>query len=137
MQRESSVQTSVLDYLNSLGGCIAENISGTASQSGRADVNACCHGRAIKLELKRMSGDYRVTRKQLFELYKWQKAGAAVGVAYSLEDVKRFIQYLLSGEKGFVLYERPHRKSAFFVTDRRDEFVKALLDNYDKEDSLL
>lgn len=88
MPKESSIQSSVLEYLNSIKGCIAENVSGNSSQSGRADVNGAFNGRAFKIELKVPDRGNIPTKKQLFELLRWQKAGAIVMVAYSLSDVK-------------------------------------------------
>lgn len=88
MPKESSMQSSVLEYLNSIKGCIAENVSGNSSQSGRADVNGAFNGRAFKIELKVPDRGNTPTKKQLFELLRWQKAGAIVMVAYSLSDVK-------------------------------------------------
>lgn len=88
MPKESSVQSSVLEYLNSLKGCIAENVSGNSSQSGRADINGCFRRRAFRIELKVPDRGNTPTKKQLYELLRWQKAGAIVMVAYSLDNVK-------------------------------------------------
>ena len=52
MGLESSFQNSVLNYLNSIPRCKAENVSGNASQSGRPDINGCFHGRMFKLKAK-------------------------------------------------------------------------------------
>ena len=89
---ESRLQSSVLSYLNSIPGCIAENVSGNAQQSGRADINACYKGRCIKIELKDPSTGYKATQQQLLYLKKWKAAGAIVGVCYSIEDVKELIK---------------------------------------------
>lgn len=88
MPKESSLQSEVLQYLNSIRGCIAENVSGNSSQSGRSDVNGCLNGRSFKIELKVPDRGNTPTKKQLFELLRWQKAGAIVMVAYSLKDIK-------------------------------------------------
>lgn len=85
---ETTLQTAVLKYLNSLPQCIAENVSGNAQQSGRADVNACYKGRCLKIELKDPSTGYKPTRQQLLYLRRWAAAGAVTGVCYSLEEVK-------------------------------------------------
>lgn len=88
---ETSLQSTVLDYLNSLPNCMAENVSGNARQSGRADINACYKGKCIKIELKDPESGYQPTRQQLLYLKKWQKAGAITGVCYSLKEVKELI----------------------------------------------
>ena len=90
---ESSIQTNVLKYLNSLPKCMAENVRGNASQSGRADINACYKGRCLKLELKDPEDEgYKATKQQLLYLEKWRRAGAVVGVCYSVEDVKKILE---------------------------------------------
>lgn len=90
---ERSIQTKVLNYLNSLPECIAENVRGTASQSGRADINACYKGHCIKIELKDPEDKgYKATQQQKLYLEKWKRAGAVVGVCYSINDVKRLLE---------------------------------------------
>lgn len=85
---ETSLQSKVLDYLNSLPRCIAENVSGNASQSGRADINACYKGRCLKIELKDPETGYKPSKQQLLYLKRWAAAGAKTGVCYSVEEVK-------------------------------------------------
>lgn len=87
--RESSLQSSVLQYLNRIPYCIAENQSGNASQSGRADINGCYKGQCFRIELK--VGDNSASVKQEINLRKWKNAGAIVGVCYSLEEVKTLL----------------------------------------------
>lgn len=90
---EKSIQSAVLQYLNSLPGCMAENVSGNASQSGRADINACYKGYCLKIELKDPKNKhYGVSRQQKLYLEKWKRAGAITRVCYSLDDVKMLIQ---------------------------------------------
>lgn len=88
---EGSLQTEVLKYLNGLPGCVAENVSGNARQSGRPDVNACYRGRMLKLELKTPDNQYKASKKQELNLRRWKRSGAVTGVIYSLEFLKRFI----------------------------------------------
>ena len=52
MASEASIQSDILDYLNSLPKSKAENVSGNAQQSGRADINACVKGLMFKIEVK-------------------------------------------------------------------------------------
>ena len=89
---ETRIQTSVLNYLNSLPQCIAENVSGNAAQSGRADINACYKGRCLKIELKDPQTGYKPTKQQLLYLKRWAAAGAKTGVCYSLEEVKKLLE---------------------------------------------
>lgn len=89
MGLESSFQSSVLDCLNKLPGCKAENVSGNASQSGRPDINGCFRGRMFKLELKTSDHRYKASKKQQLELRRWKNAGCVVGVIYSMRMICR------------------------------------------------
>lgn len=86
---ESSLQTQVLKYLNSLHGCVAENVSGNAMQSGRADINGCFRGRCFRIELKVPDHRNVTSTKQKLNLRRWQNAGALTVVAYSLGFIKQ------------------------------------------------
>jgi len=90
---ERNIQTRVLEYLNSLPQCMAENVRGNASQSGRADINACYKGHCLKIELKDPEDTgYSATAQQKLYLKRWEKAGAIVGVCYSIDDVKKLLE---------------------------------------------
>lgn len=88
---EGSLQTKVLEYLNSLPNCVAENVSGNIRQSGRGDINGCYKGRCFKIELKSPDTGYKPTKQQKIYLKKWKSAGAIVGICYSLEEVKEVL----------------------------------------------
>lgn len=88
---EGNIQSAVLEYLNSLPHCIAENVSGNSRQRGRADINGCYRGKCFKIELKDRETGYKPTKQQLLYLERWKRAGAAVGICYSLEDVKEVL----------------------------------------------
>jgi hypothetical protein len=92
---ESSIQENILDYINSLRYGRAENVSGNAKQSGRADINACINGITFKIEVKTEDTRYGregATTKQRLYLEKWAKAGAVACVVYSVDDVKYCIR---------------------------------------------
>lgn len=88
---ESTFQSWTLAYLNSIPDCRAENVSGSAQQSGRPDINGCYMGRAFKLELKVPDHKNKATLKQQLNLRKWAAVGCAVGVLYSKHSVEKFI----------------------------------------------
>lgn len=88
---EGNIQSTVLEYLNALPQCIAENVSGNVRQRGRADINGCYKGKCFKIELKDKETGYKPTKQQLLYLERWKRAGAVVGVCYSLEDVKEVL----------------------------------------------
>lgn len=89
---ETSIQNQVLKYLNSLPECMAENVSGNAQQSGRADINACYKGVCLKIELKDPTTGYKPSAQQLLYLKKWRRAGAVTAVCYSLDEVKEVLR---------------------------------------------
>lgn len=110
MGRESNFQASVLKYLNSLPGCVAENVSGNSQQSGRPDVNGCIRGRMFKLELKTKDNEYKASKKQELNLRRWRRSGSIVGVVYSLD----FLREVFS-QRGF------HKRVAFYEKDEEND----------------
>lgn len=104
MASELSIQSSIIDYINSLPEGRAENVSGNAKQSGRADINACVYGWQLKIEVKTEDTAYGkkgATTKQRLYLEKWAKAGAMSCVVYSVDDVKYVIDKLLKSHSFF------------------------------------
>lgn len=89
--REGSIQSRILDYMNSIPYCIAENVSGNAMQSGRSDISACYKGVCLKLEVKGGTEGYGATAQQKLYLEMWRKAGARVAVVESVQDVKKIL----------------------------------------------
>jgi hypothetical protein len=91
MAAEATIQSKIIDYINSLIYGCAENVSGSAAQSGRADINACVYGRTLKIEVKTEDTRYGregATTKQRLYLERWARAGAFSCVVYNLDDVK-------------------------------------------------
>lgn len=88
MGLESNLQSRVLEYLNSLPGCRAENVSGNANQSGRPDINGCYNGRMFKIELKSSDHKYKASKKQKLELRRWANVGCVVAVVYTFDFIK-------------------------------------------------
>lgn len=92
MALESGFQSSVLKYLNGLPGCVAENVSGNANQSGRADITGCYKGRMFKLELKQPDNKYKASLKQNLDLRRWHRSGCVIGVIYSKKALKALFE---------------------------------------------
>ena len=92
MPREEVIVAAIIKYLNSLDGGVAEKVQGTSMSSGKADINACYRGKAIRIEVKTPDHGNKASEKQKLNLKRWQKAGAICLVAYSLEDVKRALE---------------------------------------------
>ena len=93
MGLESNFQATVLEYLNSLPGCKAENVSGNANQSGRPDINGCYKGRMFKIELKTPDNKNEASKKQELELRKWKNVGCAVAVIYTMDFLRDMFSF--------------------------------------------
>lgn len=102
MGLETNFQPRVLTYLNGLPGCVAENVSGNAKQSGRPDINGCFRGRMFKLELKTPDNQYKASKKQYLTLRRWKNAGCVVGVIYSMSVIQEL--FSLDWEKSPATY---------------------------------
>lgn len=92
MPKENVIVSNILRYLNSLECSVAEKVQGTALSSGKADINACCKGHALRIEVKTPDHGNTASKKQEINLRRWEAAGARTLIAYSLEDVKKLIQ---------------------------------------------
>jgi hypothetical protein len=92
MPLESTIQSSILKYLNSLPDCVAENVSGNAAQSGRPDINACIEGCSYRIEVKSPDHGYMPSKKQITNLKRWARAGAICVVVWSLDEVKFIVK---------------------------------------------
>ena len=96
MASEASIQSNIIDYINSLPHGRAENVSGNAQQSGRADINACIKGRMLKIEVKTDETEYGrkgASLKQRLYLERWARAGAITCVVYCVDDVKWLLRH--------------------------------------------
>lgn len=91
MALEKSIQGSILKYLNSLEGCVAENVWGNAFQKDRPDINCCYDGKLYRIEVKSPDSDNKPTKGQLLNLKKWARARAVCAVVWSLDEVKYLI----------------------------------------------
>lgn len=105
MPRENAVVDRILEYLNGLKGCVAEKTQGTALSSGKADINGCINGRALRIEVKTLDHGNIPSKKQYVNLMRWNAAGAVCIIAYTVEDVKAIVT--ASGEI------KPHYKKDY------------------------
>jgi Holliday junction resolvase len=87
--KESSLQTKVLKYLNSLHGCKAIKVI-SANERGIPDIHVSYEGQYIVFELKSPNGTVTVLQKT--QLKEYQQAKTLVLVARSLEQVKEFME---------------------------------------------
>ena len=87
MAREISIVNKIITYINSLPHGTAEKVQGTSRSSGKADINACINGQAIRIEVKTIDHGNKASKKQSINLKRWSAAGAVCGVVYSLEEL--------------------------------------------------
>lgn len=88
MSFETTITHNIMKYLNDMDGVIMEKVKGEAECSGRADINGCYKGRSVRIEVKTPDNKNKPSKKQLWNLWQWHKAGAITMVVYSLNAVK-------------------------------------------------
>ena len=92
--KEKSITNTILKYLRGLDNCFCwKEHGGMYGTSGIPDIICCLDGRFIGIEVKRPGG--KVSRLQEITLRKIETAGGVGIVAFSVEDVKQFINKLL------------------------------------------
>ena len=99
MTRETSIVRAIRRYLAGLGDDVywEKRWGGPYGRAGSPDLSLCVRGRRVELEVKNEDG--RTTKAQDAELYRWQMAGAVVGVVRSLEDVRAIVEPLMRGPR--------------------------------------
>lgn len=85
---EVTITHNIMKYLNDMPGVIMEKVKGEAECSGRADINGCYHGQSVRIEVKTPDNKNKPSKKQLWNLWEWHRAGAICMVVYSLDAVK-------------------------------------------------
>lgn len=88
MSFETTITHNIMKYLNDMDGVIMEKVKGEAECSGRADINGCYKGRSVRIEVKTPDNKNKPSKKQLWNLWQWHKAGAITMVVYSLNAVQ-------------------------------------------------
>lgn len=87
MSFETTITHNIMKYLNEMQYTVMEKVKGEAGCSGRADINGCYHGHAVRIEVKTPDNRNKPTKKQLWNLLQWNNAGALCMVTYSLSTV--------------------------------------------------
>lgn len=87
VKTEGAITGEALSWLNSQPGTYAWKLhTGPMGEGGHPDIDGCTQGRSIKIEMKR-PGEVP-TRRQMARLLQWRAAGALVGWATSVEEVR-------------------------------------------------
>lgn len=107
MSFETTITHNIIKYLNDMPYVIAEKVKGEAECSGRADINGCFRGHSMRIEVKTPDNRNKPSKKQLWNLWQWNNAGAVCMVTYSLE----FVKQELNRDSAFVLGYNIHSEA--------------------------
>lgn len=90
---ESAIVEEMLGWLNVQDGVLARKVHQTAvTGAGEPDLDICWRGRSVKIEVKRPG--QQPERIQLRRLMMWQDAGALVGWATSMDDLRAIVAHV-------------------------------------------
>lgn len=89
---ESKIQRDIIAYLVSVGAYVVRSV--ITSSNGTSDLHFCFRGRFCAFELKREGEIVKDESLQGYHLRKAKKAGALVGVARSVGDIKLLLDKL-------------------------------------------
>lgn len=88
---EKAIERRILKWLNSLEGCWAHSRHGGMYDiKGNPDITGCLNGRRIEIEVKQPG--QKPTPIQFAVMRKWEKAGAVVGWATTIEEAKEILK---------------------------------------------
>ncbi len=89
---ESRITARALTWLNAQPRTYAWKLhTGSMGQGGHPDIDGCADGRCLKIEMKR-PGE-KPSQRQMARLLQWQAAGALVGWASSVEEVRAIVAH--------------------------------------------
>jgi hypothetical protein len=86
---ERVILKEIRTYLENLGCYVVRQQQGLGQRRGVPDLLACCRGRFLALEVKRVGG--KLSPHQVAELEAADEAGAIADVVYSVDDVERLL----------------------------------------------
>lgn len=86
-QREAALSAAIIRWLNAQPGTLAVKEHVTVySQAGEPDIRGVVSGRAFFIEVKLPGKEATLRPAQAHRLALWERAGAVVGVATSVEQ---------------------------------------------------
>ena len=84
---EGRISESIVQAIRRLPSAHAHKVAGGPyGSAGEPDIDACVHGRTIKLEVKQPTNRRRITPHQRQALLRWQRAGAIAAVVCSRDE---------------------------------------------------
>jgi len=90
---EKDITAKIIKFLNGLPFTHAHKVHGGPYGGGEPDIDATMYGRTLKIEVKLPGG--KPTERQAAILSKWEKAGAHVGCATSVDEAVAIVVKLL------------------------------------------
>lgn len=91
---ERSIVDAIIRWLRNQPDGHARKVHGSSlGTAGEPDIDGCYHGRSVKIEVKRPGRESTLTPSQRVALVRWRDAGAIVGVATSVDDVKELLYW--------------------------------------------
>lgn len=92
MGGEKNIENSIKKYLKSIGShCFSYKVHGDIyTPKGTPDITGCLWGRHFEIEVKQPGEKPTPIQKRMMK--KWRRAGAIVGIAYNVDDVKRMLE---------------------------------------------
>jgi hypothetical protein len=139
MPFETTITYNIMKYLNDMDGVIMEKVKGEAECSGRADINGCYHGQSVRIEVKTPDNRNKPTKKQLYNLWQWHKAGAITIVAYSLEAVQAaFEEWDKSKSKPYhnIVYKEKNKCVSLIMYPNKQRSFQTFYQTYYNKDDL-
>lgn len=89
--REERLYRAIIKFIQKQGWVVVKYKPG---RRGMPDLIACIDGKTVLIETKTVNG--RLTQSQRVEIWRWRRAGAHVGVAFSVDDAVRIINNISS-----------------------------------------
>ena len=93
MANETALTNKVIKTLKEQYGdaiCIEKRFGSGYGKNGQPDLNICIAGQCVQIEMK--DGINKPTQLQQRRLEEWERAGAVVGVAWSVAEVVGIVE---------------------------------------------
>ena len=88
--KEQDIQKKIINYLEDIGAYVVKVVS--ATKAGVPDLLVCYEGKFIAIEVKTPETRSNVSALQSYNLSKIENAGGYSLVAWSVEQVKEFLE---------------------------------------------
>ena len=137
MSFETTITHNIMSYFKGLGSdcAIVEKVKGEAESAGRADINGCYLGRSMRIEVKTPDNRNKPSKIQLWDLLRWNKAGAICMVVYSVETVQTAIEHFHGDRHDYTIYPEKNNCKSIIMYPYCGITYEALYHMYYKGDA--